>query len=180
MKKFFPVLVAIILAGSAGIASAQSPNEQIGVGIIVGDQYSGVQGSYAISPAIHLGVNLAFAAVTNSTTVDGTTTSSSSTQVLFGAYGKFLFKGTKEFKPYAHGNLIYGSTSQDMGNGVSESVSGLSLWAGVGAEYFITSNFGAFAQIRILDLPLTRTDGAAKTTVIGIGQPAIGLEWFFN
>lgn len=180
MKKFFPVLVAILLAGSVGVASAQSPSEEIGVGVIVGDGYTGVQGAYAISPAIHVGVNLAFASVSNSVTVSGTTTSSSSTEVMFGAYGKFLLKGTKEFKPYAFGNLLYGSTSQDRGDGVSESVSGINLWAGVGAEYFITSNFGVFAQIRIFDLPLTRTDGHTKVTTIGIGQPSIGLEWFFN
>jgi len=160
MKKVVAVaLVAFVLAMGTTM-NAQSPDKQFGIGGVVGG-VSAAQIQYAISPAFHLGAFLGLQ-------IQG------STQLVFGPYGKFIFAGSKELKPFVFANLMISSTSTGGTNSVSSTSTGLNF--GAGAEYFITPNFGFWAGITVLSLPLSPS---GQDVGFGILAPSIGGEWFF-
>ncbi|MCX6140590.1 MAG: hypothetical protein NTX15_07165 [Candidatus Kapabacteria bacterium] len=159
MKKIFLVLLATVMMAGAGTVSAQSPDQAFGIGASIGWYGNGGHLVYAISPAIHVGTQF------------GLLISDGSTQLTFAPYGKFLFKGTKELKPFLIGQFAIQSNSAT--NVTSATSTGLTF--GGGAEYFITSNFGIFAQIAVLSIPFN----TGSVVSFGIATPAIGAEWFF-
>lgn len=152
---------------------AQSPNQQFGIGGTVGASTNlagvlpitgggAIYGVYAISPTVHI------AAVFDLTIVN--VEDVSATGVGFGVSGKFFLGGSGLFHPYARANFSFSSVSIE---GASRSDPAFS--AGVGAEYFANRNFGAFLGISIIAAHF----GDESSTIFGIGNPYVGMEWFF-
>lgn len=158
MKKVFLVLMAAVMMSGAATMSAQSPSEAFGIGASLGWFGAGGHVVYAISPAIHVGTQF------------GLLISDGSTQLTFAPYGKFLFKGTKELKPFVIGQFAIQSNSAS----TAGSATSTGITFGGGAEYFITSDFGIFAQIAVLNIPFN----TGSVVSFGIATPAIGVEWF--
>ena len=157
MKNLFLVLIAFVMMSGAAMVSAQSPSGQVGVGASIGWHDIGGHVVYAIDPAFHVGTQF------------GLLISDGNTQLTFAPYGKFLFKGSKELKPFLIGQLFISSSSVS-----GSSTTGLIF--GGGAEYFITDRFGLFAQLAVLRIPFSPTGSKVS---FGIATPAIGAEWFF-
>lgn len=152
---------------------AQSPNQQFGIGGTVGASSNiggvipitgggSIYGAYAISPSVHI------SAAFNLTVVN--VEDVSATGVGFGVGGKFFLGGSGLFHPYARAGFSFSSASVE---GASRSDPAIN--AGVGAEYFANRNFGAFLGISII----TAHFGDVSSTIFGIGNPYIGMEWFF-
>lgn len=124
MKKVVSIsIVALVMAMGTTITSAQSPDRQFGVGVTVGGM-TGAQLQYAITPAVHVGAGI------------GLELRDGNTFLAFSPYGKFIFAGSKEFKPFLI--AIFSISS------MTEGTTSTSLNFGGGAEYFITPNFGLF------------------------------------
>jgi len=161
MKSFaaFAAAAVVTLFG-ASVASAQSPSEQFGFGVSAGDGLVGGHAVYAVTPAVHIGTQL------------GLVLTDGNNQFVFAPYGKFLFKGPKELKPYVWAQ--FGIATGKMVNGISSTQTGLAF--GGGAEYFATPNVGIFGQIAVLDIGF----GTGGTTVFGLISPRVGIEWFLE
>lgn len=157
MKKFFLVLIAAVMMSGAATVSAQSPSEAFGLGASLGWYDAGGHVVYAITPAVHVGTQF------------GLLISDGNTNLTFAPYGKFLFSGSKELKPFVIGQFFISSSSV-------EGSSSTGLLFGGGAEYFITPHFGLFAQIAVLRLPFSPSGSKVS---FGLATPSIGAEWFF-
>lgn len=168
MKKFTAAaIVALFLVVGMSSVKAQSPDGQFGVGVAMGD-VSGAQIQYAISPAFHIGTRFGISIM------DG------NTGIGLGPYLKFIFAGSKEFKPYVQAMLSFQNTSVDLGpNTASSTQTGVNL--GFGGEYFITPNFGAFGGITLVNIPFEKNEDplvASRKVSFGVLMPTIGIEWF--
>ncbi|HCN04204.1 MAG TPA: hypothetical protein DIS79_01175 [Bacteroidetes bacterium] len=161
MKSFAAfAAAAIVSVFSASVASAQSPSEQFGFGVSAGDGMVGGHAAYAITPAFHIGTQL------------GLIVSDGNNQFVLAPYGKFLFSGPKELKPYLWAQFGI-ATGQAQGTGTGTRT-GLAI--GGGAEYFATPNVGIFGQIAVLDLGF----GDFSYTNFGLLSPRVGIEWFLD
>lgn len=160
MKKVVSaVLVAVVLMLGANKASAQSPSEQFGFGgYVSGGGISAFQIQYAFTPAFHLGTGIGLAFQGGGSTV------------IFAPYGKFIFAGQKELKPYLQASIVIAS----FGTTNSTNSTSTSLNLGGGAEYFITPNFGTFLGMTVVSLPLSPSGDPA----FGFLMPTLGVEWF--
>lgn len=154
MKRFFAAAASVALM-TIGVTtmSAQSPSEQFGFGFTAGQAIGG-HVAYALSPAFHVGTSF------------GLQIQEGANTVLLGPYAKFLLKGTKELKPYFIGQFMLMS-----GGGATNTAVSI----GGGGEYFITPNFGLFGQLNVVSL---RFD--PSVTRIGLLEPVVGIEWFFD
>lgn len=159
-------IMAVVAAFSLNVAHAQSPNEQVGVGITAADILGG-HVAYAITPGIHIGTQFGFQVQS----VSG----SSTTLLHLAPYGKFILNGPAHFKPFAKAyfGLASGSSGTGFGN---TSVTKTSIGIDAGAEYFLNKNFGVYGGFNFLDLAF----GDVEYTHIGIGGPFLGVEWFFD
>lgn len=169
MKKFFAVaFAAMVLIAGASTVRAQSPDGQFGVGVALGD-VSGAQIQYAISPAFHVGTRV------------GISISDGTTALNLGPYAKFIFAGSKEFKPYVQAMLSFMNSSIDLGSNTQSSTqTGLNL--GFGGEWFATPNIGIFGNISLVSIPFEKNEDplvVARKVSFGILQPTVGVEWFF-
>lgn len=166
-------VLGVAMIFSASVASAQtgvqSPNNQVGVGVTVGNGFYGGNVAYALNPAFHLGTQFGFTAGSQS----AGTTSVSQTNFLFAPYGKFIF-AAGPLKPIVTAQFYVDSNSGGTGNGASTSNTGFIIAAG--GQYFANKNFGLSAQFRFLDLQF----GDNSHTAIGLGATSICAEWFFN
>jgi hypothetical protein len=153
MKQCFTSMcIALVAMFAFTTASAQSPSGQFGLGATVGD-LTAAQIQYALDPAMHIGANVGLALQ------DGTNL------LTFAPYFKFLMRGSKEFKPFFIGQFVIVS-----GGGATSTGLGI----GAGAEYFISSDFGLFAQVTVLGVSFD-----PSVTRFGVLTPRIGAEWFF-
>lgn len=154
----FALVVALLI--SAMSSRAQSPDQQLGVGVVAGSMYGGYV-AYAISPAFHLGTQL------------GIRIESNNNQFFFGPYGKFIFAGTAEFKPFILGqfSILTNAAFNDRG----ERTASTSLAFAPGAEYFITQHFGLWGAVTMLYLGFT-----PSVTQFGLLGGNVGAEWFFH
>lgn len=152
---------------------AQMPNQQFGIGgslapsrnisgIITTSGGGGVYGTYAVSPSVHINAGFGLE-ILNVEEVNATL-------VGFSASGKFFFGGSGLFHPFANAGFSFSNQSLE---GVSRSFPGIS--AGVGAQYFANRNFGAYLGISVIRVQF----GDVSATTFGIGNPYIGMEWFF-
>ncbi len=157
-------IFVLLATFSFNAAQAQSPSEQVGVGITGGGMLGG-HVAYAITPAIHLGTQFGF--VINSS--DG----NSSNQLAFGPYGKFILAGTPQFKPFGMVGFGINSVPSGLNN---DNVTTTSLFVNAGAEYFLNRNFGVYGMFTFIDLGF----GDNSYTTIGIGSSSVGVEWFFD
>jgi len=154
MQRFFAAAAAAALM-TIGVStmSAQSPSEQLGFGFTAGQAIGGHL-AYALSPALHIGSSI------------GLQIQGGANTVLLGPYAKFLLKGTKELKPYFIGQFMLMS-----GGGATST--GLNI--GGGGEYFITPNFGLFGQLNVVSVQFD-----PSVTRLGLLEPVVGIEWFFD
>lgn len=156
MKKVVAIVIVALVMTMGTTMNAQSPSGQFGVGITVGG-LNGAQVQYAISPAFHVGAGL------------GLELRDGNTGIAFAPYGKFIFAGSKEFKPFLIAILSIASYS-----GSSSTSTALNL--GGGGEYFITPNFGLWGGIVVINIPFSPTGSKVG---FGILSPTAGVEWFF-
>lgn len=170
LQRFFAIAI-LAVAMSVSSAWAQSPNQQFGMGITVGASTmtsaattggSALHFVYAVNPAIHVGATFGV----ESWNVNDVSYSA----FAFGVFGKFLFSGPRELKPFIEAGFRFGSTSVE-----KVSVSQQNLVLSGGAEYFATPNVGIYAGLT----PLQITFGDIEGTRIGISGGFLGAEWFF-
>ena len=169
MKKFTTTaLVALFFVVGLSTVKAQSPDGQFGVGGAIGD-VTGAQLQYAISPAFHLGTRV------------GVTVRDSNTALVLGPYVKFIFAGSKEFKPYLMAMLALVNPSVDLTQ-MPGSSTYTSLNIGAGGEYFATPNIGIFFGISVVSIPFEKAPNGPfvekRAMAFGILMPTIGVEWF--
>ncbi|MBS1560881.1 MAG: hypothetical protein JSS89_04690 [Bacteroidetes bacterium] len=156
------LVIAMVLLG-IGVSSAQSPDKVFGFGVTAGQSLGG-HILYAITPAVHVGTGFGLALQSS----NGTSTN----QVYFAPYGKFLLSGTKEFKPFILGQFMI--SSGPSGNSASNTTS-TSLNFGVGGEYFITPRFGIQGMFHVIQIGFD-----PSFTAFGFLTPAVGVEWFMD
>lgn len=155
------VLVAVMFLGTSNSLKAQSPDQQMGFGVMLGTGGGGATFAYAINPGLHIGTGFALGVSSQS----GQSTNS----IIFAPYVKGLFKGSKDFLPFVQGQFAVSSSSA---GGTSNTRTGLSLLGG--AEYFASKNLGIYGSLSVLELGFD-----PSVTTFGIGASAnIGIEWF--
>ncbi|CAN5403310.1 hypothetical protein BH10BAC6_BH10BAC6_07830 [soil metagenome] len=159
MKRCILVFAMVLLG--VGVSSAQSPDRVFGFGITAGQALGG-HVLYAVSPAIHVGTGFGLALQSQG--------GSSSNQVYLAPYAKFLFSGSKEFKPFVLGQFMLSSG----GSGENTSTS-TALNFAVGGEYFITPRFGIQGMFNVIQIGLS-----PSSTAFGLLTPAVGVEWFLD
>lgn len=159
-------IIAVVAVFSFHGAHAQSPNEQVGVGI-TGGNFLGGHVAYAINPGFHIGTQFGFQVQSVNST--------STTMLALAPYAKFILKGSPQFKPFGkvYFGLASGSTSV---SNIKVSQTKTSIGIDAGAEYFLNKNFGIYGGFNFLDLAF----GDVEYTYVGIGQPFLGVEWFFD
>jgi len=160
MKNLVAIAVVTLVMAMGTSMSAQSPSQQFGIGAIIGGM-NAVTAQYALSPAFHLGAGL------------GLELRDGNTNLQFSPYAKFIFAGSKELKPFLLGVFSIGSSSSGV-TGV-EGTTSTALNFGGGVEYFVTPNFGIWAGVIVLNLPLSPTGSKVG---FGILSPSLGAEWF--
>ncbi len=168
MKKF--IAMACTIAMSVGIATAQnSPSEQMGFGATLAIPttevaLSGGQFQYALNADLHIGSGI------------GLELADAGTSFSISPYGKYMFAPIGSVRPYVMGQLAVQRISSENFAGNTESSTNTTLVAAVGAEYFVTKDFGIFATIPVLILPF-RSGGAVS---FGILSPTLGIELFLD
>lgn len=160
MKKVVAIAVVALVLVMGTQMKAQSPSQQFGLGALVGG-LNGVTAQYALSPAFHLGAGI------------GLELRDGNTNLSFSPYAKFIFAGSKELKPFLLGMFSISSNSSGV-TGV-EGTTSTALNFGGGLEYFITPNFGFYAGMIVLNLPLSPSGSKVG---FGILSPFVGGEWF--
>ncbi len=155
--KLAAAFAALVVAAAMTFqtASAQSPSQSFGIGV---NTYGSAELCYAISPAIHIGTTLGIDLHSSN--------GNSSNSIIFGPYGRFILKGTKEFKPYLFGQFGIAS-----GGGTTST--GLNL--GAGGFYFPTSTVALFGQVSVVSVGFD-----PSVTDIGVHSAGAGILWFFN
>ena len=123
---------------------------------------SGGQFQYALSSDLHIGSGI------------GLELADAGTSFSISPYGKYLFAPMGSVRPYVMGQLAVQSLSSE--NFATESSTNATFVAAVGAEYFVTKNFGIFATIPALILPF-REGGSVS---FGILSPTLGIELFLD
>jgi hypothetical protein len=170
--KLATVLKSIAIAAIAAMtfqnATAQSPDRMVGLGVITGGSTGAIEVAYAISPGMHLGVGLGIALISQS--VNGGS-STSSNNLTFAPFGRFILKGSKDFKPFLHGQFVVFT-----GKAGASSVTDTGLELGGGGMYFPTSNVQIFGQINVVTVGFGDNSG----TAIGIHSGRVGACWWFN
>lgn len=168
MKKI--IAMACTIAMSVGIATAQSgPSEQMGFGATLAVpttevSLSGGQFQYALNSDLHIGSGI------------GLEMADAGTFFSISPYGKYMFSAMSGIRPYVMGQLAVQRISSENFAGNTESSTNTTLVAAVGAEYFVTKNFGIFATVPALILPF-RSGGAVS---FGILSPTLGIEMFLD
>lgn len=160
MKKVVAIAVVALVLVMGTQLKAQSPSQQFGIGAMVGGM-NAVTAQYALSPAFHLGAGL------------GLELRDGNSFVSFAPYAKFIFAGSKELKPFLLG--IFSINSSSSGQTGVEGSTSTALNFGGGVEYFVTPNFGIWAGIVVLNLPLSPSGSKVG---FGILSPTVGAEWF--
>ncbi len=153
-------LVVALLISAMSARAQLSPDQQFGVGVVAGSMYGGYV-AYALSPAFHLGTQI------------GIRVESNNNQFFFGPYGKFIFAGTDEFKPFILGQ--FSITTDAAINDQGQKTAATSLAFAPGAEYFITQHFGVWGAITLLNMGFT-----PSVTQFGLLYGNVGVEWFFH
>lgn len=168
MKKISAIaLVALLLIVGSSKVSAQSPDGQFGVGVALGD-VSGMQLQYAISPAFHIGTRAMLRIQDGNTGIE------------LGPYVKFIFAGSKEFKPFVQAMLQFQNATVDLGTDTQSSTT-TALNLGFGGEWFATPNLGIFGNISLVRIPFGGNDDPLvdkEAVSFGILMPTVGVEWF--
>jgi hypothetical protein len=173
---FLALLFGSLMLVNLGRASAQpgtvAPSQQFGIGVFSGGNLlgGGILAGYAISPGIHVGLQLS---------ARGTADTSTATtlRTLEALYLRGLLEGT--VNPFFQVRLGLSQESATATNAANQSVtvssSRTEIALDFGLEYFATRNIGVDAFINVVDLALSPNE-----TVYGINNGGVGVEWWFN
>lgn len=164
--------IAAIAAMTFQNSSAQTPDRMFGIGVVTGGSFGAVQLAYALSPSFHIGAGLGIDLASQS--VDGGS-STTSNNIIFAPFARLILKGTKNFKPFFHGQFIVASGKVTIGQ-TSQSQTRTALDFGGGAFYFPANDIGIFGQISVINLGF----GDLSTSDLGFHSGRIGAEWYFN
>lgn len=174
--KFATTLKSLAIAAIAALtfqsASAQTPDRMFGIGVVTGVSFGAVQLAYALSPSFHIGAGLGIDLA--SASADGGA-SASSNNIVFAPFARLILKGTKDFKPFFHGQFIVASGKVTVGQ-TTQSQTKTALDFGGGAFYFPANDIGIFGQISVINLGF----GDVSTSDLGFHSGRIGAEWYFN
>lgn len=160
--------MALVAALCFGKANAQTPDGQVGIGLTAGNALGG-HVAYALNPGFHIGAGVGLALTSRSSGGNST----SGNLLLFAPYAKLILAGMKDMKPYFFGAFVLTSGK---GAGETESTTNTGLNFGAGAEYFASRNVGIYGHLSVIRLGF----GDVSTTDIGLLEPQVGIEWFFN
>jgi hypothetical protein len=173
----------LVCAGSLHAQSAVAPASQLGIGIFAGGVVTGGGATiqYAITPAIHVGLQAGLASQTGEETTNGTATTSTSQSIVnVGPYVRLLLESV--VNPFFQIGFDFAETSTTnkttIGSTTNEqttSVSSSELYASFGLEGFISRSFGVYAAVDLLNVPTE----SGNATVFGIFGGKIGIDWFF-
>lgn len=150
MKLLFAVAVMLIIGA---VTSNAQVGGAFGIGFNVGE-YSGIQGHYSVNNDFEIGTQFALI------------TGGSSTNFLLAPYGKLRFGGNN-FKPYILGQFSIVSNGDTSTN---------ALVARFGGEYFATPAVALTGDVSFLSLGL----GTGGTTLFGVINPRMGVNWYFR
>lgn len=150
LKLLFAV-AAMVFIGA--VSSNAQVGGAFGFGFNVGE-FSGVQGHYSINNDFEIGTQFALITGGGSNTYG------------ISPYAKFRFGGNS-FKPYLMGQF----SIIDRGNGSSNS-----LDARFGGEYFANPAVAVTGDVSFLSLGL----GTGGTTLFGVINPRVGVNWYFK
>ncbi len=182
MKHLTAVLA--ITALSLCILTQAYAQPKIGVGITVGEAVSiglvpvpvyGASGFYAVTPSIHAG--LQFGLLTGTSSGDSKAFDNV-TAVEIAPYGKILFGGMKDIRPFFKLSIAFINYSVKLPGtnttaGESRSESNSSLWGSFGLSYDVSKTFSLIGQVRFFDIGMS---GKSKISYFGLASPAIGME----
>ena len=139
------------------IIGAVSSNAQVGgafgLGFNVG-RFAGIQGHYSVNNDFEIGSQFALFA------------GGSTTDIQIAPYGKLRFGGNS-FKPYIIGQFVISQVNDISSNGL------VGLF---GAEYFANPAVAMFGDVGIISVGL----GDNGTTVFGVLNPRVGVNWYFK
>ncbi|MCC6398589.1 MAG: hypothetical protein IT282_16365 [Bacteroidetes bacterium] len=159
---------------------------KLGVGVTVGEAVSiglvpvpvyGAAVFYAVTPSIHAGLQVGFLSGTSS---GDSKAFDNVTAVELAPYGKILFGGMKDIRPFFKLSIAFINYSVKMPGtatepGESRNESNSSLWGSFGAAYEISKTLLVSGQVRFFDIGMT---GKSKISYFGLASPAIGVEIF--
>jgi len=150
LKLLFAVATMLIIGA---VTSNAQVGGAFGFGFNVGE-YSGIQGHYSINNDFEIGTQF------------GLITGGGSNAFELAPYAKFRFGGNN-FKPYIMGQFSISD------NGVSSSNR---LAARFGGEYFPNAAVALTGDVSFLSLGL----GTGGTTLFGVINPRVGVNWYFK
>ena len=181
--KYFSFFIVLVILSSTLLAPAQA-QRKFGIGIGVGEAVSiglvpvpvyGISGFMAVTPSIHAGVQLGFITGTSS---GDSKTFDNLTAFEIAPYGKILFGGTKDLRPFfklsiAFINYSVKTPGSDGADGSSRSESNSSLWGSFGLSYDISKTVSLSGQMRFFDIGMS---GKSKISYFGLASPALTME----
>jgi len=151
LKLLFAVAAMLIIGAVS--SNAQQVAGTFGLGFNVGD-YSGIQGHYSVNNDFELGSQF------------GLSSGGSSTNFLLAPYAKLRFSGNN-FRPYVIGQFSIVSSGGNSAN---------FLDGRLGAEYFANPAVAIMGDVSVISLGL----GSGGTTVFGVLNPRVGVNWYFK
>ncbi|MBL8004653.1 MAG: hypothetical protein JNL36_06125 [Candidatus Kapabacteria bacterium] len=150
LKLLFAVATMLIIGA---VTSNAQVGGAFGFGFNVGE-YSGIQGHYSVNNDFELGTQF------------GLSTGGSNTNFLLAPYAKFRFSGNS-FKPYIMGQFSIISNAGSSNN---------FLDARFGGEYFANPAVAITGDVAFLTVGL----GNNSTTLFGVLNPRVGVNWYFK
>lgn len=169
MKRQFLSVIAIcfVLLFQISFAQGQAPNRQVGMGVTLGEIYTALGISYALSSQFHIGSWLGLQI--------GSVEGNSDVQVAFSPYGKYIFaQMARAAYIYTIGQFLISSQSFNTDFG-STSRTDAGLLFGLGAQAFVTNSISIFSQIS----PLQIFFGDVTAFYFGVAGIQLGFEIFF-
>jgi hypothetical protein len=154
-----------------------SVGESVSIGLVPIPMYGGY-GLFVITPSIHAGLQVGFVTGTSS---GDSKTFDNLTAIEIAPYGKILFGGVKDLRPFFKLSVAFinynvkmpGSGGKD---GSSTDESNSSLWGAMGVCYDISQKLSVMGEMRFFDIGMT---GKSKISYFGLGSPALALEMYF-
>jgi hypothetical protein len=173
MESSMKIVVSTLFALTVAVASslAQMPEERVVAGASMG-WLPGAHIGYTISSNFQLGMQLGVR-VNELEAGQG-----SRTDVTISPFGRYFFATGDDFNAYAIGQLYISPGEKFFSTPNSNfKYANEGLVLGVGAQFMATKNVGVWAQVSLLNLPLSSTN---ENLSFGIMAPAIGIDWYLD
>lgn len=161
MNKIFVAAAAMMICGTSALL-ADGPKTGLGVGLNMGWLGGGGQVQYAIMDDLHAGTQFGLRI-------------SGGTNLTFAPYVKY-FLGGSSFRPFAIAQFALSSSTTDATPLVAVTTSTSQFLIGGGGQYWFSDKFGLFAQLSVLEIPISPT---GQNVSFGLLTPSFGVEYFF-